>query len=359
MTFATNSCRLARGACLALAAAAVLLAAGCSKKEEPASAAAPAPAHAPAAPAPATPPAAPPARPPAPAAAPQAESTDSSEKLHAYITCYNSLDSSAHRTLSRYASWVKNMETGPTGKEMVVYGLYSIDTDGIARCQKTITAAAAEKPALAALDAAASDWIAALHTLNGTVSDAYTYYDRENYKDDHFAKGKALHPALVSQGKAFRQASERFSDELEAENDKRLAAQLAEVERTEGRKITYWHMSLMATAKQLVRILDEENFSVEEAAKRLAAYESTTDEAMKYGTANKSELPTSWFTLEHAAEDYRKAAKQRLRRVRDKVPYNEGEKMMLKPGSAWMVEGSTEQLTKAYNELIETSNRLH
>ncbi|MCL1960363.1 MAG: YiiG family protein, partial [Desulfovibrionaceae bacterium] len=59
------------------------------------------------------------------------------------------------------------------------------------------------------------------------------------------------------------------------------------------------------------------------------------------------------------AEDYRKAAKQRLRRVRDKVPYNEGEKMMLKPGSAWMVEGSAEQLTKAYNELIETSNRLH
>jgi hypothetical protein len=91
----------------------------------------------------------------------------------------------------------------------------------------------------------------------------------------------------------------------------------------------------------------------------LAAYESTTDEAMKYGAANKSELPMSWFTLEHAAEDYRKAAKQRLRRVRDKVPYNEGEKMMLKPGSAWMVEGSAEQLTKAYNELIETSNRLH
>jgi hypothetical protein len=79
---------------------------------------------------------------------------------------------------------------------------------------------------------------------------------------------------------------------------------------------------------------------------------------MKYGAANKAELPMAWFTIESAAEKYRKAAKQRLRRVRDKVPYSQGEKMMLKPGSAWMVEGSQEQFTQAYNELVETSNRL-
>ena len=60
-----------------------------------------------------------------------------------------------------------------------------------------------------------------------------------------------------------------------------------------------------------------------------------------------------------AAVTYNKAAKQRVRRVRDNVPYNEGEKMMLKPGSAWMVEGSAEQFTKAYNSLVEASNRLN
>ena len=103
----------------------------------------------------------------------------------------------------------------------------------------------------------------------------------------------------------------------------------------------------------------EEQFDANEAIKRLATYESTTDEAMRYGAANKNELPMSWFTIENAAEEFRKAAKQRVRRVRDNVPYNEGEKMMLKPGSAWMVEGSAEQFTKAYNSLVEASNRLN
>ena len=326
---------------------ALLAAAGCSRSDAPAAPAASAPASAASvAVAPA-------------ATAPAAEPTDPTEKVQTYVQCYNRVDGKAHRSLARYASWVKNMETGPTGSERVVYGLYEIGSDDVAQCQQALTQAAAQKPALAALDAAALEWARTLGALDKTVADAYTYYDRENYKDDNFAHGKQLHAALASQGKAFEAASGVFSRELDLENDKLLAQDLARVEKAEGRKLTYWHMSLMAHAKQLASVVGEENFSADEAAKRLAAYESTADQAMQYGAANKAELPTAWFTIEQAAENYRKAAKQRLRRVRDKVPYNDGEKMMLKPGSAWMVEGSPEQLTKTYNELIEASNNLH
>lgn len=333
-----------------LALAALIAVAGCSKKEETVAAAPPPPAQPEAAtPAPAAPPPA-----PAPAAA-----LDPSDKLQAYIGCYNALDGRAHRALSRYASWVKNMDAGPTGNERIVYGLYPIDTNSVAECHRSMTETAAQKPALEALDAAAVAYANALQALDKTVSDAYTYYDRENYKDDNFAKGKELHPTLHSQGQAFQQASARFSHELDVENDKLLTAELARVEQTEGRKLTYWRMSLMAHAKQLANVAAEEQFDANEAIKRLATYESTTDEAMRYGAANKNELPMSWFTIENAAEEFRKAAKQRVRRVRDNVPYNEGEKMMLKPGSAWMVEGSAEQFTKAYNSLVEASNRLN
>ena len=62
--------------------------------------------------------------------------------------------------------------------------------------------------------------------------------------------------------------------------------------------------------------------------------------------------------MQRALEDYRKASKERVRRIRDKVPYSDGEKMMLKPGSGWMVEGSQEKANTAYNKLVETSNRL-
>ncbi len=32
--------------------------------------------------------------------------------------------------------------------------------------------------------------------------------------------------------------------------------------------------------------------------------------------------------------------------------------MLLKPGSGWMVEGSVEKLVKAYNGLVDASNRM-
>jgi hypothetical protein len=40
------------------------------------------------------------------------------------------------------------------------------------------------------------------------------------------------------------------------------------------------------------------------------------------------------------------------------VPYSDGERMMLKPGSGWMVEGSSEKLIKAYNDLVSASNAM-
>ena len=46
-----------------------------------------------------------------------------------------------------------------------------------------------------------------------------------------------------------------------------------------------------------------------------------------------------------------------MRRIRDKVPYSTGDKMMLNAGSGWMVEGSPPRLLRDYNQLIESCNR--
>ena len=61
-----------------------------------------------------------PAVPPPPAASTQALIA----KLNAYVELLNRT-LRASESLSRYESWVK-AKTGPTGKERVVYGLYSL-----------------------------------------------------------------------------------------------------------------------------------------------------------------------------------------------------------------------------------------
>ena len=57
------------------------------------------------------------------------------------------------------------------------------------------------------------------------------------------------------------------------------------------------------------------------------------------------------------AKSYLVTAKQLMRRIRDKTPYSQGDRMMLNSGGGWMVEGSPHRLLRDYNQLIEDYNR--
>lgn len=328
----------------------------CSNKDAPAPAATPPAAHAATADSKAPAPAA--AETPAPAAGTDA-SASASDKLGLYIECYNRLDSSAHSSISRYSSWVKDMKAGPTGKETVVYGLYKIDPDATQSCKKDFAKAAGQAPAMAKLDADGQAYIQALDALSTVVQEANTYYDRGNYKDDGFAKGKQLHPQLVERMEAFEAASGKFSDELDVQNDQVLETRMQQLEKEQGRTLPYLQMAAMSRAKQLVGFIQAETFDVAKAAERLDAYEKSADELQAYVTAHKDAVPMMWSSYGDALESYRKAAKERIRRIRDHVAYTHGEEMMLNAGSSWMVDGSEGQVTKAYNGLVEAGNSLH
>lgn len=293
----------------------------------------------------------------APAKAPEATG-GLDEKLEIYIDCYNRLDERAHSSIQRYASWVKDMKAGPTGKERVVYGLYEVGPEQkINECRTQFASAAAMSPSLP-LDAAAKEYIETLGKLSVVAAEANTYYSRENYKDDQFAKAKEMHPRLREAMEAFAAGSDKLSTAIEVENDKRLEAKMQRLEKEDGRKLPYLHMATMHEAKQLFRLISKENFSADEAAVRMAAYEKITDELL--AVVKSQTHDPSAFKLDRfidATESFRKAAKERVRRVRDQVPYSTGERAILNAGSDWMVEGSPGKVLKAYNELVERSNQ--
>ena len=73
------------------------------------------------------------------------------EKINAYVGCINRLSSRSYDSRKRYFSWV-NAKTGPTGKERIVYGTYTIyDT---ADCKTSVAGANAMEPHDAELPAA-------------------------------------------------------------------------------------------------------------------------------------------------------------------------------------------------------------
>ena len=146
-----------------------------------------------------------------------AQTPSLNEKLNAYVGCINRLSERSFDSRARYFSWAA--KTGPTGKERIIYGTYTIyDTSD---CRKNVEKANALEPRDAELEAAASEYADAVSKLEPLLKEADDYYDQENYKDDKMAKGKALHPRLVAAWDAFASADQKLRSGVEIVNDKR------------------------------------------------------------------------------------------------------------------------------------------
>ena len=283
------------------------------------------------------------------AAAAQAPSAN--EKINAYVGCINRLSERSSDSRARYFSWVG--KNGPTGKERIIYGTYTIyDT---ADCRKNVEKANALEPRDTELEAAASTYVEAVTKLEPLLKEADDYYSQENYKDDRMAKGKALHPRLVAAWDAFASADQKLRNGVEAVNDKRAAQRLAEIERSEGRQARYHVEALIIHAKRVLRAQDTAKPDLAAITQAVNDYESTVKAAEQFSDAESNAKIGSMFIGN--AKSFLTTAKQLMRRIRDKVPYSTGDKMMLSAGSGWMVEGSPPRLLRDYNQLIDSYNR--
>jgi hypothetical protein len=280
-----------------------------------------------------------------------AQAPPATEKLNAYVGCINRLSERAYDSRKRYFSWVG--KNGPTGKERIIYGTYTIyDTSD---CRKNVEKANALEPRDAALEAAASAYVEAASKLEPMLKDADDYYTQENYKDDRMAKGQALHPLLVAAWDAFASADKALRGGVEAINDRRAVEKLAEIERGEGRKARYHVEALMIQAKRVLRVQDTATPDVAKITEALSDYETTVKAAEQLpGTDGGMKIGSMFIDN---AKSFLTTAKQLMRRIRDNVPYSTGDKMMLSAGSGWMVEGSPPRLLRDYNQLIEAYNR--
>lgn len=282
----------------------------------------------------------------------QSDSPSQTEKLNAYVECINRLSERSYDSRSRYFSWVG--KNGPTGKERIIYGTYTIyDTSD---CKAAVEKANALEPRDAGLESAGSAYVEAVVALEPLLKQADDYYTQENYKDDKMAEGKSMHPRLVAAWDAFASADQKLRAGIDVIQDKTASEKLAELERTQGRKASYHVQALMISAKRLMRAHSAKPPELAKIAETLADYEGIATATESYAAANKEDKIDSSFVGD--AKSYLVTAKQLMRRIRDKTPYSSGEKMLLQAGGGgWMVEGSPDRLMRDYNQLVESYNR--
>jgi hypothetical protein len=271
------------------------------------------------------------------------------EKMNAYVGCINRLSERAYESRKRYFSWVS--KNGPTGRERIIYGTYTIyDT---ADCRKNVEKANALEPRDAALEAAASAYAQAVSALEPLLKEADDYYTQENYKDDRMARGRALHPRLIAAWDAFASADKALRAGVETINDRRAAERLAAVEAKEGRKARYHAEALMIQAKRVLRTQDTDKPDLAAIGAALNEYEATV-KALEGLPADETKIGSFFMGN---AKSYLTSAKQRMRRIRDRRPFSRGDQMMINAGAGEMIEGTPQRLLRDYNSLIEAYNR--
>jgi hypothetical protein len=274
--------------------------------------------------------------------------TSLTEKINAYVGCINRLSSRSYDSRARYFSWVS--KNGPTGRERIIYGLYTIyDTSD---CKKAVEKANALEPRDAALEAAASAYAEAVGNLEPLLKEADDYYRQEDYKDDKMARGRAMHPRLIAAWDAFASADKALRTGVDGINDKRALERIAAIEASEGKKARYHTEMLMVQAKRVLRAQDAAKPDIAAITAALNDYEAS----VKALDQVAAEARVDSFFLS-GAKAYLTSAKQLMRRIRDKVPLSQGDRMMINAGGGEMIEGTPQRLLRDYNSLVDAYNR--
>jgi len=272
------------------------------------------------------------------------------KKSNLYITeCFNKYSNSIVSSYNRYQSWVRDMDAGPTGKESLVYGLYDVTGDG-GDCEKAVADAKAMGPELPELEDVADKYAAALKSVVSKIHEVYNYYEQEDYKDDSFAKGKAAHPALIAAFKDFRDVNTKFAAQVDQLEDRVANEELAKLRAEAGNEYEALIVESGIKAKAIKNLLQEkeyEQLTADELTPLIEDFDKTV-EAMR-STTTKKIMADSYV---RSCDEFTKASKEMMRRIRDGKKFNESERRFIDMGSGWMVDGSPGKVIKAYNDMI-------
>ena len=293
------------------------------------------------------------------------------EKLDAYIICLNTLSSPVHSTRARYFSWV-NPKTGPTGQERNVFGLFDLPNEAAQKCTAGLAKSKALPPRDAKLEAAGDEFAKSVTELDALIDEVFTYYENKNFKDDKFAKGKAIHPKLMTAFTNFSKADNGLHATLDGITKPLAQRALARIERDEGRKFRYHRKHVLLTARELVEagdpVGDDDNVDFALYNASFGEFDKALTELQGFGLLHKNDLDaqtnpawplakSNFDQFGRAAEDFRKKSREYLRCLRDapaKAKTATGKVDPEKIGPC--TDGRPRDVVQKYNDFIHTSN---
>jgi len=271
-------------------------------------------------------------------------------KLEGYIFCLNKETSSAFSSRRAYLETVDETK-GPTGKENYI-SIYALNPE---TCISGLEKSKAMQPPLPEIDAAAAVYATALTKLQAAVKPANTYYTQKDYKDDAYAKGKAMHAPLMAAFEEFKAANKTFDDKVTELNEQIAQRRLARLEKDPNSRFQYLVAKTIDDAKKVVNFTDIKSIAALDAAAygtAVSNYEKSVTELDTYATAHAAEASkvSRLSSFQSNNSRYLKAAKELMRRKRDDKDFAK------ERGNPQSMDGHPAQVVKEFNDMIEVSN---
>lgn len=280
-------------------------------------------------------------------------------KVNAYIECYNGVEQPIHEGFETYTGWIKDVEAGPTGKEAQPRSPGTVLSHRVEYCGQPLTDALAMTPATP-MDASARDYQQAFQALYAKIEQADGYFSREEFRRDGGEGMRSQHAPLMQAYAAFFKASDALDVALEKNEEDRRAAQLKEIEESEGRSPAYYHLRLVGDGKQLAVAFQDEKPDVAALRTRLADYEALVKEMQAAGIGKDDPM---WGHVLRSADTLIRKAGRGIERIEQGEPISaEGLAAERKASGSWLTsapEGAQSDILDAYNDLVTTSNRMH
>lgn len=279
-------------------------------------------------------------------------------KVNAYIECYNGVEQPIHEGFETYTGWIKDVEAGPTGKEAQPRSPGKVLSHRVEYCGQPLTDALAMTPAIP-MDAPVRDYQQAFQALYAKIEQADGYFTREEFRRDGGEGMRSQHAPLMQAYAAFFKASDALDVALEKNEEDRRAAQLKEIEKSEGRSMAYYHLRLVGEGKQLAVAFQDEKPDVTALRTRLADYEALVKEMQAAGIGKDDPM---WGHVQRSADKLVRTAGRGVERLEQGKPITaDALAAERKASGSWLTtdpEGAQSTILDAYNDLVTTSNRM-
>ncbi|WET42204.1 DUF3829 domain-containing protein [Citrobacter enshiensis] len=275
------------------------------------------------------------------------------EKMRIYIGCINHLQPEFDRSFIHYHSWIKDLQHGPTGNESPGAGISEISDNHLSDCDKKISQVHTLIATPESIDTLAIDYMRRATALAAKISEIRVYYKQENYKDDGFIKGKALHGEWLKYHVPFETVANDWYAAIQKQVDEQHQKTLTEEEIVAQKNFRYYALKTTMIAQEIQKNVTMGSVDVDALKEKTSALDTLIAKLK----ATDEEGRESLFIYE--TQNLQTQAIKYARRMKEPTPYTRSEKMRIEGmDMGYTVDGSCPAVQDKYNSVVDQYNWL-